>query len=79
MPTAQTPHIERLRALPKAEVHAHLEGCFEPGLLEQWAIQARVPLPRPVERLFEFDGLADFLHFSTGLVAWRRPANAWPN
>jgi adenosine deaminase len=74
MPIAHTPHIDRLRALPKAEVHAHLEGCFEPGLLEQWAIQARVQLPRPVERLFEFDGLADFLHFldwACGLASTR--------
>jgi adenosine deaminase len=63
MPDAQPPHIDRLRALPKAEVHAHLEGCFEPSLLEQWATQARVLMPRPRERLFEFQGLADFLHF----------------
>lgn len=55
--------IDRLRALPKAEVHAHLEGCFDPGLLEQWATQARMPMPRPREHLFEFEGLADFLHF----------------
>ena len=60
---AQIPHIDRLRALPKAEVHAHVEGCFEPSILDQWATQARVPMPRPRDRLFEFEGLADFLHF----------------
>ncbi|MCX7277882.1 MAG: adenosine deaminase [Burkholderiales bacterium] len=54
---------DRLRALPKAEVHAHLEGCFEPGLLASWAQQAGVALPRPVDQLFAFQGLADFLHF----------------
>lgn len=63
MPNAQPLAIDRLRALPKAEVHAHLEGCFEPSVLEQWATQARVLMPRPRERLFEFEGLADFLHF----------------
>jgi adenosine deaminase len=63
MPDAQLPHIERLRTLPKAEVHAHLEGCFEPKVLEQWARQARVPMPRPREQLLQFQGLADFLHF----------------
>ena len=63
MPDVQPPTFDRLRALPKAEVHAHLEGCFEPGVLEQWAAQARVLMPRPRERLFEFAGLADFLHF----------------
>ena len=63
MSTVQPPPVDRLRALPKAEVHAHLEGCFEPDLLEQWARQAHVLMPRPRERLFEFEGLADFLHF----------------
>lgn len=74
MPNQQPPSLERLRALPKAEVHAHLEGCFEPAVLEQWATQARVPMPRPRERLFEFTGLADFLHFldwACGLASTR--------
>jgi adenosine deaminase len=74
MPKLPPPRIDRLRALPKAEVHAHLEGCFEPGLLAQWASQAGVPLPRPRERLFEFEGLADFLHFldwACGLASTR--------
>jgi adenosine deaminase len=52
-----------LRALPKAEVHVHLEGTFEPATLEQWAADAGVAMPRPRERLLEFKGLADFLHF----------------
>jgi adenosine deaminase len=55
--------LEALRRLPKAEVHVHLEGCFEPATLERWAAEARTPMPRPRERLFEFAGLADFLHF----------------
>ena len=74
MPNLQPLSIDRLRALPKAEVHAHLEGCFESGILEQWAAQARVPMPRPRERLFEFEGLADFLHFldwACGLASTR--------
>lgn len=62
MSNAQASHIDRLRALPKAEVHAHLEGCFEPHVLEQWARQAGVPMPRPREQLLQFEGLADFLH-----------------
>jgi adenosine deaminase len=75
MPSVPTPDIDRLRALPKAEVHAHLEGCFEPGLLEQWAKQARVLMPRSRERLFEFEGLEDFLHFldwACGLASTRQ-------
>jgi adenosine deaminase len=53
----------RLKALPKAEVHVYLEGTFDPALLERWAAEAGVPMPRPRERLLQFSGLADFLHF----------------
>ena len=49
-----------LRSLPKAEVHVHLEGCFEAATLAQWAAEARVPMPRPRDTLFQFGGLADF-------------------
>lgn len=72
--TAITTHIDRLRALPKAEVHAHLEGCFQPTVLEQWATQAGVPMPRPRDQLLHFEGLADFLHFldwACGLASTR--------
>jgi adenosine deaminase len=65
------PKIDRLRALPKAEVHVHLEGCFDAALLAQWAAKFGEPMPRPCESLFEFQGLADFLHFldwACGLV-----------
>jgi adenosine deaminase len=74
MTNAQDSHIDRLRALPKAEVHAHLEGCFEPDVLEQWARQAGVAMPRPREQLLQFEGLADFLHFldwACGLASTR--------
>ena len=53
----------RLRALPKAEVHLHLEGCFEAALIAQWASAEGVALPRAQEDLFKFSGLADFLGF----------------
>ena len=63
---------ESLHALPKAEVHVHLEGCL--ATLESWARQAGVPMPRPRERLFLFEGLADFLEFldwACGLASTR--------
>lgn len=62
-PTTDPTRLERLRRLPKAEVHVHLEGCFEPPVLERWAREAGVAMPRPRERLLAFQGLADFLHF----------------
>ena len=74
LPIASTPQLDRLRSLPKAEVHAHLEGCFQPTVLEQWATQAGVPMPRPRDCLLQFKGLADFLHFldwACGLASTR--------
>ena len=73
-PPITTDPLARLRALPKAEIHVHLEGCFEPSLLESWAQQAGVPMPRPRERLLQFAGLADFLQFldwACGLASTR--------
>lgn len=61
--TADPDALERLRRLPKAEVHVHLEGSFEAATLERWAREAGVPMPRPREDLFRFAGLADFLGF----------------
>lgn len=72
--TAHPPRTERIRTLPKAEVHAHLEGCFQPAVLAQWATEAGVPMPRPREHLLAFEGLADFLHFldwACGLASTR--------
>jgi adenosine deaminase len=59
------PELERhrLKALPKAEVHLHLEGCFEAATIAQWARAEGLALPRPQEDLFKFSGLADFLGF----------------
>ena len=54
---------KRLKTLPKAEVHLHLEGCFEAAVIEQWAQLEGLALPRPREDLFKFSGLADFLGF----------------
>ena len=51
-------------ALPKAEVHVHLEGCFEVDYIVLLARENGVELPRPRERLLEFGGgLAEFLQF----------------
>lgn len=55
--------LDRLRTLPKAEVHVHIEGCFDEDTLERWAGEAGIPMPRTKEQLFAFKGLADFLQF----------------
>ena len=55
--------LSRVVGLPKAEVHVHLEGSFEALTLEKWSREAGVVMPRPPDRLFEFQGLSDFLEF----------------
>lgn len=60
--------------LPKAEVHVHLEGCFDPEQLAVWAKESGVSMPRPKEELLNFTGLTDFLAFldwSSSLVSSR--------
>ncbi|MSQ73152.1 MAG: adenosine deaminase [Betaproteobacteria bacterium] len=64
----------RLRALPKAEIHLHVEGCFDAATLEQLAASAGEAMPRPREALLQFSSLADFLHFldwACGLIRTR--------
>jgi adenosine deaminase len=61
----------RLRALPKAEIHIHLEGCFSGQQIIALAQAAGEPLPRAPADLFSFKNLAEFLGFldwSCGLV-----------
>jgi adenosine deaminase len=53
----------RFVLLPKAEVHVHLEGCFDVRDIVRLAGENGIQLPRPPERLFQFGGLADFLQF----------------
>ncbi len=68
----QATEASRLRSLPKAEVHLHLEGCFDADTIARWARAEGVALPRAQEDLFKFSGLADFLGFldlACGLAA----------
>jgi adenosine deaminase len=62
-----------ITSLPKAEVHVHLEGCFEPSDLERLAHESGETLPRPAEKLFDVTGLdlsafLEILDWSCGLV-----------
>lgn len=62
---------EQLAALPKVELHVHLEGTFSAERIAELVDQADVPLPRPMESLFDFEGFNEFLDFLTwtcGLV-----------
>jgi adenosine deaminase len=58
-----------VRALPKAEVHVHLEGCLSQPLLVEAAARRGVAVP---DRSHGFAGLADFLAYldrSCGLLS----------
>jgi adenosine deaminase len=50
-----------LKTLPKAEIHIHLEGCFDADTIVALATENKVPLPRPESELWSFAGLSDFL------------------
>jgi len=57
------PATDALVRLPKAEIHVHMEGCLETDHLVRWAGEAGMGLPRPRDRLTQFDGLASFLDY----------------
>ncbi|TIX47895.1 MAG: adenosine deaminase, partial [Mesorhizobium sp.] len=48
-------------ALPKAEVHIHVEGCFEADDVIRNCEEAGIPLRAPRDRLFEAHNLKSFL------------------
>ncbi len=76
---ALPPDLAFVTALPKAEVHVHLEGCFEVDDLVSLAVTHGEDLPRPPERLFEFssfDAFLDFLSWSCSLVRTRDQVHA---
>lgn len=67
--------VTRLRAMPKAEIHIHLEGCFDPDLIVALARENAVSLPRPEPDLLKFSGLAEFLEFLDFTCALTRTAD----
>ena len=66
-----------LRALPKVELHVHLEGTFERSRIAELAAACGEPLPSVLDELFAFEDLDAFLRFldwTCGLV--RTPEQA---
>jgi adenosine deaminase len=50
-----------IRALPKVELHVHVESCLTEERVAKLAEAARVPLPRPFGELYRYSSLAEFL------------------
>ena len=74
---AVEPDVELVRALPKVELHLHLEGTFSAERIAVLAARAGEALPRPLDELFRFEALSDFLEFldwTCGLVRTRELA-----
>lgn len=53
--------IDEIRALPKVEVHVHLESSVEAETIAGLAASLDEPMPRPADRLYTYSGLDDLL------------------
>jgi adenine deaminase len=57
--------LELIRALPKAELHVHIEGTFEPELMFQIAQRNQIDLPyksvEEIKQAYNFHNLQSFL------------------
>ena len=73
--------------LPKAEVHIHVEGCFETDDVIRNCEEAGIPLRRPREKLFEAHDLRSFLEMLDWIFAarsarrssWQTPPTSSPS
>lgn len=58
-------HLELIRALPKAELHVHIEGTFEPELMFAIAQRNQIAIPyksvEEVKKAYNFHNLQSFL------------------
>ncbi|OCL04657.1 adenosine deaminase [Glonium stellatum] len=58
---------EYIAAMPKAELHVHIEGTIEPALVQQLAIRNNIPIPSSISSLadtssgYSFHDLTSFL------------------
>ena len=58
-------HLELIRALPKAELHVHIEGTFEPELMFEIARRNQIDIPyqsvAEIKQAYDFHNLQSFL------------------
>ncbi len=53
--------LAEISALPKLELHIHLEGTIDPAIVVALANELGEPLPRPLDALYETHDLSAFL------------------
>src|SRR6201996_2414477 len=59
---AEAPFLEALRALPKVELHCHVEGAMRPETVVDLARKNGVPLPAgDIRDLYSYGSLDEFL------------------
>ena len=63
MTPTTVPNRQQIRALPKVELHVHLEGTLSAERIAVVADALGEPLPRRTEELFDFEDLSAFLAF----------------
>lgn len=49
--------LELIRALPKAELHVHIEGTFEPELMFAIAQRNQIDIPYKSGIIYRYDAL----------------------
>lgn len=54
--------LAKIQALPKCELHIHLEGCITLPQIQALSVSTDSAPPRPFERLFTVTSLQDFLN-----------------
>lgn len=53
--------LEKIKKLPKLELHIHLEGCIPLTFIERQAALQGIELPRPIDDLYPTHDLSEFL------------------
>ena len=63
----QMQHRELIQSLPKAELHVHIEGTFEPELMFEIAQRNQVDIPYAsvddLKKAYDFHNLQSFLFY----------------